>query len=129
MVQRIVSGFVFAIVATACSSSSSPSASTNGSDGGGAAAKGAIGAACPNGTSDCQVGLLCDGNDPHGQCYKECAPSTDADCGDTSKYACSFEGHCYLICTTTDDCARKSEGYVCKPDSPDRGVRFCDAAD
>lgn len=124
---RIVLGFGMAMSVAACSSSSAPAATSSGGDAGGTMTKGGIGAACPNGTSDCQDGLLCDGDDPHGQCYKECAPSTDSDCGDTSKYACNFEGHCYTVCKTSDDCPRKSEGYVCKPDSPDRGVLFCDA--
>src|SRR5215813_4656203 len=66
--------------------------------------KRAIGEACPNGTSDCMPGLQCAGEDPGGgQCFKPCTPSTDADCGDTTQFACSFEGHCYLKCTTTSD--------------------------
>src|SRR5260221_11236452 len=86
-----------------------------------------IGEPCPNGATDCKAGLLCAGEDPGGgQCYKTCKPSTDSDCGDTSKYACSSEGHCYLKCTTTADCTRSSEGHVCKDDRPARGVKFCD---
>jgi hypothetical protein len=116
----------------ACSSSSSsPSGGTG--DGGAADAGGSgqIGDACPNGTSDCASGLLCAGEDPGGgQCYKTCAPSKDADCGDTSKYACSSEGHCYLRCNQTSDCKRASQGYVCKDDEPARPpVKFCDVSE
>jgi hypothetical protein len=116
--------FVFA-----CSSSSS--SSSGGTGDGGSAAKGNIGDACPNGTSDCATGLLCAGEDPGGgQCYKTCAPSKDADCGDTTKYACSSEGHCYLRCNQTSDCPRASQGYVCKDDEPARPpVKFCDVSD
>jgi hypothetical protein len=90
-------------------------------------ATGKIGDACPNGNSDCSAGHLCAGEDPGGgQCYKQCAPSKDSDCGDTTKYACSHEGHCYLLCKETKDCARASQGYVCKDDEPARGVKFCD---
>jgi hypothetical protein len=52
-------------------------------------------------------------------------PGNDASCGDP-KLACSFEGHCYFTCKVTSDCARASEGYVCKDDQPARGVKFCD---
>ena len=87
-----------------------------------------IGDPCPAGNTDCASGFKCAGEDPGGgQCFKECKPSTDGDCGDTTKYACSFEGHCYVRCKTTDDCPRASQGYVCKDDTPARtGVRFCD---
>jgi hypothetical protein len=85
----------------------------------------ALGKAC-NSATDCATGLKCATEDPHGQCYKECTPSKDADCGDTTKYACSFEGHCYLKCNSTSDCTRASEGYVCKDDMPARNVKFCD---
>src|SRR5437773_5116063 len=89
--------------------------------------KGVIGDPCPNGAADCSSGLLCAGEDPGGgQCYKTCKPSTDSDCGDTTKYACSSEGHCYLKCAKISDCARASQGYVCKDDVPARGVKFCD---
>jgi hypothetical protein len=89
------------------------------------AKKGAIGDPCPNGAGDCNTGLLCAGEDPGGgQCYKTCKPSTDSDCGDTTKYACSSEGHCYLKCSIPADCVRT--GYVCKDDVPARGVKFCD---
>ena len=88
----------------------------------------AIGETCPNGTSDCAPGLQCAGEDPGGgQCFKQCAPSTDTDCGDTTKYACSAEGHCYVRCAQTSDCARASQGYVCKNDTPARPpIKFCD---
>jgi hypothetical protein len=86
-----------------------------------------IGEPCPNGAGDCKPGLACAGEDPGGQCYKTCKPSTDADCGDTTKFACSSEGHCYLRCTKTSDCLRASEGYVCKDDVPARPpIKFCD---
>jgi hypothetical protein len=88
----------------------------------------AIGESCKNGNSDCMTGLQCAGEDPNGQCIKLCTPSMDSTCGDTTKYACSFEGHCYAKCNTTADCPRASEGYACKDDQPARGVKFCDAA-
>jgi len=112
------------MLVVACSSTPAPA------DGGNDAAVGTsnIGEACPNGTSDCVSGLLCAGEDPGGgQCYKACTPSVDSTCGDTTKYACSFEGHCYLRCLTTSDCPRASQGYVCKDDTPPRPpIRFCD---
>jgi hypothetical protein len=88
----------------------------------------AIGDPCPNGAADCLPGLLCAGEDPGGgQCYKACTPHTDSDCGDTTKYVCSGEGHCYLRCTMTSDCARSAQGYVCKDDVPARPpIKFCD---
>ena len=108
----------------ACSSTSRAPAS----DAGTAMGNHSIGEACPNGTSDCAQGLLCAGEDPGGgQCFKQCAPSKDTDCGDTTKYACSFEGHCYVRCTQTSDCARASQGYICKSDTPARApIKFCD---
>jgi hypothetical protein len=110
-----------AILATtaACGSDSTPAA---------ASGTALIGDACPNGTSDCGPGLECAGEDPGGgQCEKPCRPSMDADCGDTSKYVCNFEGHCYVRCTATTDCKRASQGYVCRADSPPRPpVMFCD---
>lgn len=111
------------VVVVACSSSSSPSSNDSGTP-----LNHGIGESCPNGNSDCASGLLCAGEDPGGgQCFKKCTPSTDADCGDVTKYACSFEGHCYLRCTTTADCPRAAQGYVCKDDTPARvGVKFCD---
>jgi hypothetical protein len=116
-------GALAAIALVACSSSSSP----GGSGDTGAPLNHQIGESCPNGNGDCATGLLCAGEDPGGgQCYKTCKPSTDTDCGDTTKYACSFEGHCYLRCTVTADCPRASQGYVCKDDTPARGVKFCD---
>jgi hypothetical protein len=118
---------IAAASAIACSSSSGgPSATDGGSDAG--SGGGAIGDPCPHGTSDCQAGLECAGEDPGGgQCFKACKPSTDSDCGDTTKYACSFEGHCYVRCATTADCKRSSQGYVCKDDQPPRPpVKFCD---
>jgi hypothetical protein len=113
-------------LAAACSSSStSTSAVDAGGDAGGTAA---IGDPCPNGTGDCQSGLNCAGEDPGGgQCFKQCRPSTDADCGDVTKYACSSEGHCYVRCTQTSDCKRAAQGYVCKDDTPARApIKFCD---
>jgi hypothetical protein len=77
-------------------------------------------------TADCETGLSCAQEDPNGQCIKLCTPGNDASCGDP-KLACSFEGHCYFVCKVTSDCARASEGYVCKDDKPPRGVKFCDA--
>lgn len=109
----------------ACSSTKSSAPSTPAADAGGTAT---IGDPCPNGTADCQAGLSCAGEDPGGgQCFKPCKPSTDSDCGDVAKYACSSEGHCYVRCTTTSDCKRASQGYVCKDDAPARApVKFCD---
>jgi hypothetical protein len=130
--NRIVMALGTMMLTAACSSSSSSGGATAiGADSGtGTAAKGQIGDACPNGSGDCADGLLCDGDDPHGQCFKECAPSVDADCGDVTRFACNFEGHCYTVCKTTADCPRASEGYVCKVDEPDRACGlFCDAAD
>lgn len=123
-----------ALVLAACSSSS-PSP-TNKGDAGRPAADGApvvpasphalIGEACKS-SDDCDTGLKCATEDPGGQCFKECKPSTDTDCGDTKLYACSFEGHCYAKCATVADCARADEGYVCKNDTPPRaGIKFCD---
>jgi hypothetical protein len=77
-------------------------------------------------TADCESGLTCAVEDPNGQCIKTCTPGNDASCGDP-KLACSFEGHCYFVCKATSDCARASEGYVCKDDQPARGIKFCDA--
>jgi hypothetical protein len=79
-----------------------------------------------NSTADCESGLTCAVEDPKGQCIKLCTPGNDASCGDP-KLACSFEGHCYFVCKVTTDCARASDGYVCKDDQPARGVKFCDA--
>lgn len=112
------------LLVTACSSSSSSAAPTTTTKDAGL--NHGIGESCPGGDSDCQTGLSCDTSDSNGQCYKTCAPSKDSDCGDTTKYACNYEGHCYVTCTST--CARASEGYVCKDDTPSRGVKFCDAA-
>jgi hypothetical protein len=114
---------VLAAALVACSSSSSGSSTDAG-----AAGTHAIGDPCPNGAGDCLTGLLCAGEDPGGgQCYRTCKPSTDADCGDTTKFACSSEGHCYLRCSVTADCPRASQGYVCKDDTPARPpVKFCD---
>jgi hypothetical protein len=115
-------------LAAGCSSSSD--GTTAKTDAGDAAVvgKGVIGDPCPGGNNDCATGFLCAGEDPGGgQCYKVCKPSTDADCGDTTKYACSHEGHCYLRCKVTADCPRASQGYVCKDDEPVRtGIKFCD---
>lgn len=124
--------FLLAVLATmaACGTSTTPATATDGgaTDSGAAGMKGAIGDKCPNGSGDCETGLECAGEDPGGgQCFKICAPSKDADCGDTTKYACSSEGHCYLRCAVTTDCKRASEGYVCKDDVPARPpVKFCD---
>ena len=122
--HRISTAAAIAALALACSSSTSDT-SSGGSDGG-VKVKGPIGAPCPGGSSDCADGLLCAAEDPGGgQCYKICAPSTDADCGDTTKYACSSEGHCYLRCAGPADCKR--QGYVCKDDKPARPpIKFCD---
>ena len=112
----------FAVLAACSSSTASTSAP---SDGGGPSAKGLIGDPCPNGVADCTTGLKCATEDPGGgQCFQTCTPSKDADCGDTTKYACSSEGHCYLKCTGVSDCKRA--GYACKDDAPPRGVKFCD---
>jgi hypothetical protein len=121
---------VLALVLVACSSSSSPSSASSPDAGGGEAGSGAglIGDPCPAGDGDCQTGLKCAGEDPGGgQCFKECTPSVDTGCGDTTKYVCSSEGHCYLRCTQTTDCKRAAQGYVCKDDTPARPpVKFCD---
>jgi hypothetical protein len=111
------------IFAACSSSSSSPAAPA---DAGKPAGTANIGQACPNGASDCLTGLQCDTSDPNGQCYKECTASTDSECGDTTKFACNYEGHCYVKCNSTTDCARASEGFVCKDDQPPRNVKFCD---
>jgi len=117
--------FFAAALAAMAGCSSSSSGTPTGADAGGTHD---IGEACPNGTSDCKSGLLCAGEDPGGgQCYKPCAPSKDEDCGDTSKFVCSSEGHCYLRCTQTSECPRAAQGYVCKDDEPARPpVKFCD---
>jgi hypothetical protein len=87
-----------------------------------------IGESCPSGPSDCLPGLQCAGEDPGGgQCIKLCTASMDSTCGDTTMFACSFEGHCYLKCNTDADCKRTAEGYGCVNDMPARGVKFCDA--
>ena len=114
----------------ACSSSSSSGTSTT-QDAGMMVAPGShnIGESCPGGNIDCATGLECAGEDPNGQCIKLCSPSKDSDCGDTTKFACSSEGHCYIKCTTTADCKRAAEGYACKDDAPPRGEKFCDTAD
>jgi hypothetical protein len=129
-VRSSLSVVVLAALA-ACSSSSTPAGTGDGGsavDAATSAIKGGIGDKCPNGNADCGAGLECAGEDPGGgQCFKVCAPSNDSDCGDTTKYACSNEGHCYLRCTTTADCKRSAEGYVCKDDVPARPpVKFCD---
>lgn len=118
------STILISILVLGCSSSST--VNDAGSDG--AVGSGNIGEACPNGSRDCMSGLQCAGEDPGGgQCFKPCTPSVDSTCGDATKYACSFEGHCYLRCTTTADCPRASQGYVCDDDTPPRPpVRFCD---
>ena len=119
---------VFATCAAACSSTTTPSSPAVDAGPDSSVAKGLIGDPCPKGTGDCAAGLECAGEDPGGgQCFKVCAPSKDSDCGDTMKYACSSEGHCYLRCTATTDCKRASQGYVCKDDTPARPpVKFCD---
>ena len=95
--MKLVSFFIACGLA-ACSSSSTPNDA--GSDV--AVVLGNIGDPCPNGSADCQAGLQCAGEDPGGgQCFKPCTPEVDTDCGDTTKYACSFEGHCYVRCTQT----------------------------
>lgn len=126
--QRRTIAVIATAILVACSSSSSSSSGGSGDGGADAGGSRNIGEAC-SGTSDCLAGLLCAGEDPGGQCYKSCGPSKDSDCGDTSKYACSSEGHCYLKCNTTSDCPRAKEGYACKDDDPPRGVKFCDVAD
>jgi hypothetical protein len=132
--KRIVMGLGFLLCVAACSSSSSSGtgaqtvADAGNTVDAGKSGNANLGEACPNGDGDCLSGLLCDGADPGGgQCYKECAPSKDGDCG--AGFVCDFEGHCYKECTQTSDCPRASQGYVCKDDSPARGVKFCDAAD
>ena len=121
--MKLVSFFIACGLA-ACSSSSTPNDA--GSDA--AVVLGNIGDPCPNGSADCQTGLQCAGEDPGGgQCFKPCTPEVDSDCGDTTKYACSFEGHCYVRCTQTSDCKRASQGYACVDDTPARPpVKFCD---
>ena len=108
----------------ACSSSSSTPAVV---DAGKPAPTKKIGESCPNGPSDCIDGQ-CDTSDTGGgQCFKPCTASQDSECGDTTKYVCNYEGHCYPTCNATSDCARASEGYICKDDTPARNVKFCDA--
>jgi len=122
-------GMLAALAVAACSSSTTSTAgSTDAGTDSATAALGAIGDPCPHGNSDCGSGLECAGEDPGGgQCFKACAPSVDSDCGDTTKYVCSSEGHCYLRCTATTDCKRAAQGYVCKDDLPPRPpVKFCD---
>jgi hypothetical protein len=82
------------------------------------------GYACKS-SADCEPGLSCATEDPNGQCIKPCTPGNDASCGD-STLACNHEGHCYWICKDISNCARAAEGYVCKDDTPPRGVKFCD---
>jgi hypothetical protein len=79
-----------------------------------------------SGDGDCMAGLKCATEDVNGQCIKTCTPSMDATCGDPT-LACSYEGHCYTKCNMTSNCVRASEGYVCKDDTPARGVKFCDS--
>jgi hypothetical protein len=108
-----------------CSSSSSSTATPTTQDAG---LNHGIGESCPGGRSDCATGLDCDTSDTGGgQCFKVCSASKDTDCGDVTKYACNYEGHCYPRCGSTTDCKRASEGYLCKDDSPARAVKFCDA--
>ncbi len=114
------------LVLVGCSSSSSTPVSA-GTDAGPGLNHG-IGDTCPAGDHDCATGLVCDTSDHSGQCYKICTPSKDSDCGDVTKFACNYEGHCYNRCTNTTDCKRASEGYVCEDDTPARAVKFCDAA-
>lgn len=112
----------------ACSSSSDVGAPMTTSEAGAGTGAGNIGDPCPNGSGDCGQGLECAGEDPGGgQCEKPCRPSMDSDCGDTTKYVCNFEGHCYVRCNTTADCKRASQGYVCRADEPARPpIMFCD---
>jgi len=118
------------LAATAgCSSDSRPSAGGAGSGGAAAITPGShdVNESCPDGPSDCKTGLQCDSDDPNGQCFMTCTPGMDSQCGDPAKFACNSEGHCYPRCTVTSDCARASEGYVCKDDDPPRPpVKFCD---
>jgi hypothetical protein len=115
-----------------CSSSDDSSPSNNGGTGSGGGSSitpqsHGENESCPDGVSDCAAGLLCDAEDPNGQCYKTCTPGMDSECGDPSLVACNHEGHCYPRCTQTSDCARASEGYICQDDSPPRPpVKFCD---
>jgi hypothetical protein len=119
-------GLCAAFTALGCSSSSDTSSSnkpdtsiTPGSHG--------ENQSCPNGVVDCAAGLLCDTDDPNGQCFKTCTPGMDSQCGDPTLVACNFEGHCYPRCAQTSDCARASEGYTCQDDQPPRApVKFCD---
>jgi hypothetical protein len=78
-----------------------------------------------NADTDCMKGLFCATEDPGGQCIRVCSPRMDATCYDI-RYACSFQGHCYFRCNTNADCARANEGYVCKDDTPPRGIKYCD---
>jgi hypothetical protein len=128
MIRNVFVGVLLVAGSLGCSSSSSTDgAKTDAAGDTATAGKGVIGDPCPSGNSDCATGFLCAGEDPGGgQCYKSCKPSTDADCGDVTKYACSFEGHCYVRCKVTADCPRAAQGYVCKDDTPARGVKFCD---
>jgi len=128
----MTSAKILALIFAAAASSACSSTTTSGGGGAdagndGARGTGKIGDPCPGGQNDCAAGFDCAGEDPGGgQCYKQCAPSKDSDCGDVAKYACSSEGHCYLRCNATTDCPRASQGYVCKDDKPARGVKFCD---
>ena len=120
--RRFAQTAALAILATSAACGGDGSSTTSGTG------ANLIGDPCPNGTSDCAAGLECAGEDPGGgQCEKPCRPSMDADCGDTSKYVCNFEGHCYVRCTMTSDCKRAAQGYVCRDDVPARPpVMFCD---
>jgi hypothetical protein len=125
--------FLSAFAGTAATGCSSDSTSGGGSSGGTGGGSGIapnshdVNESCPDGVSDCKTGLFCDTDDPHGQCYMTCTPSMDSQCGDPAMFACNSEGHCYPRCTVTADCARASEGYVCKDDEPPRPpVKFCD---
>ena len=134
-------GALGGVVAAGCSSDSSSGGSSSGGTGGSsgiAPQSHDVNESCPDGVSDCKAGLFCDSDDPNGQCYMTCDPTVlgeagaagdahDAQCGDPTKFACNSEGHCYPRCTTVADCARASEGYVCKDDDPPRPpVKFCD---
>ena len=117
---------VVSLLALGCSSSSSTATPAQTTPDAGL--NHGIGESCPAGKSDCATGLDCDTSDTGGgQCYGLCSASKDSDCGDVTKYACNYEGHCYPRCGSSADCKRASEGYVCKDDNPARAVKFCDA--
>ncbi|HTA88236.1 MAG TPA: hypothetical protein VK745_01620 [Polyangiaceae bacterium] len=128
--MRLGIHFCALVAAFAIAGCSSSTDSNSASSGGGAGISPGThdrSESCPDGDVDCKTGLVCASEDPNGQCIQTCTPFMDAECGDTTQWACNSEGHCYPRCTTTADCARASEGYICKDDEPPRPpVKFCD---